>query len=60
MLRDRHSGLPVALDREIISPTEFVHKVNEKAKEMDEERRVQTPITGQGERLPSVSEGATV
>ena len=34
-LPDRQSGLPVVPDREISFPTEFVHKVNEKAEEMD-------------------------
>ena len=34
-LPDRQSGLPVVPDREISFPTESVHKVNEKAEEMD-------------------------
>jgi hypothetical protein len=45
MLRGRHSDLPAALDRETMFPTEFVHKVNEKA-EMNENRRVQTATIG--------------
>ncbi|KAH9012506.1 hypothetical protein EDB85DRAFT_1831065, partial [Lactarius pseudohatsudake] len=30
MLRGRHRGLPVALDRAIVFPTEYVHKAGEK------------------------------
>jgi hypothetical protein len=67
MLRGRHRGLPVALDRAIVFPTEFVHKASEKVKELKTKRRVNaatshaaapTPV-GQGEKLPPVSENAT-
>ena len=66
MLRGRHRGLPVALDRAIVFPTEFVQKASEKVKEMKMKRRVEavpgTAITvvGQGEKLPPVSEDATM
>ncbi|KAF8470908.1 TrkH-domain-containing protein, partial [Russula ochroleuca] len=33
MLRGRHRGLPVALDKAIMFPTEFVHKASEKVEE---------------------------
>jgi len=34
MLRGRHRGLPVALDRAIVFPTEFVQKASEKVRKM--------------------------
>jgi hypothetical protein len=54
MLRGKHSGLPVALDRAIIFPTEFARKG--KACEMVREMKsgaavVATANVGQGERL---------
>jgi hypothetical protein len=68
MLRGRHRGLPVALDRAIVFPTEFVHKASEKAKAMKAKRRAEVAtdrgavptIFGQGEKLPPVSEDATL
>ncbi|KAH9983705.1 cation transport protein-domain-containing protein [Russula compacta] len=41
MLRGRHRGLPVALDRAIVFPTEFADKVSERVKEMKMKRRVE-------------------
>jgi hypothetical protein len=68
MLRGRHRGLPVALDRAIVFPTEFTHKASEKVKEMKTKRRVaaarataaSTTVVGQGEMLPPVSEDAAL
>lgn len=67
MLRGRHRGLPVALDRAIVFPTEFVHKASEKVKELKTKRRVEAAtandasptVVGKGEKLPPVSEDAT-
>lgn len=67
MLRGRHRGLPVALDRAIVFPTEFMNKAGEKVKEMKTERLVEaaaaatTAIVEQGEheKLPPVSEDVT-
>ena len=44
----------------IVFPTEFRNKVNEKAKEMNEKRRVQESTIGRGEKLTPVSGGVTV
>lgn len=41
MLRGRHRGLPVALDREIVFPTEFADKASEKEKEMKMKRCIE-------------------
>ena len=66
MLRGRHRGLPVALDRAIVFPTEFVQKAGEKVKEMKTKRRVEvvpgaaTTVVGQGEKLPPVNEDTTM
>jgi len=56
MLRGRHSGLPVALDRAIMFPTEFSREENEK---VATEQLSLAPVTtnGLGERLPPVKEG---
>jgi hypothetical protein len=67
MLRGRHRGLPVALDRAIVFPPEFMNKAGEKVKEINTERRVEaataatTTVVGQGEheKLPPVSEDVT-
>jgi hypothetical protein len=45
MLRGRHRGLPVALDRAIVFPTEFADKASEKVKEMKMKRRVEATPT---------------
>jgi hypothetical protein len=68
MLRGRHRGLPVALDRAIVFPTEFMRKASEKVKEIKTKRRVEkarataapTTVVGQGEKLPPVSEDPTL
>lgn len=67
MLRGRHRGLPVAIDRAIVFPTEFMDKAGEKVKEMKTKRHVvaaaaNTTVVGQGEneKLPPVSEDATM
>jgi hypothetical protein len=66
MLRGRHRGLPVALDRAIVFPTEFVQKASEKVKEMKMKRRVEadpgaaTTVVGQGEKLSPVNEDMTM
>jgi hypothetical protein len=66
MLRGRHRGLPVALDRAIVFPTDFVRKASEKAKEMKMKRRTRAAATAgpamtieQGEKLPPVNEDVT-
>lgn len=63
MLRGRHRGLPVALDRAIMFPTDFMRKANEKAKEIKMKRRTRTAATAgavmaveQGEKLSPVNE----
>ncbi|KAI0060371.1 TrkH-domain-containing protein [Artomyces pyxidatus] len=48
MLRGRHRGLPVALDRAVLLPTEFLQKASEKAREM-KRREV-------AEKLPAIRE----
>jgi hypothetical protein len=63
VLRVRHRGLPVALGREIVSPTEPMHKTSEKVEKMKTDRRVEGASalrvgSGQGEKLPSVNEDA--
>jgi len=40
MLRGRHRGLPVALDRAIVFPSEFVQKVNERENENKRKQRI--------------------
>lgn len=68
MLRGRHRGLPVAIDRAIMFPTEFMDKAGEKVKEMKTKRHVEataaatTTAVGQGEneKLPPVSEDVTM
>jgi len=75
MLRGRHRGLPVALDRAIVFPTEFVQKASEKVRKMKANRHVEgAPRAGtvtavsasadpvgsdQGEKLASVKEDAS-
>ncbi|KAI9442969.1 TrkH-domain-containing protein [Lactarius indigo] len=58
MLRGRHRGLPVALDRAIVFPTEFVHKAGEKVREMKMAKRQAEAAAaeGQKEKLPTVKE----
>jgi hypothetical protein len=58
MLRGRHSGLPVALDRAIVFPTEFARRESEKV------AREQLPLpatatNGLGEKLSPVKEDVT-
>ncbi|KAI0299527.1 cation transport protein-domain-containing protein [Russula brevipes] len=61
MLRGRHRGLPVALDRAIVFPTEFVEKASEKVREMKSKRRAEAAAVavatiGHGEKLPAAKE----
>ena len=57
MLRGRHSGLPVALDRAIVFPTEFARKESEKvAMEQLPLATVAPVANGLGEKLPPVKE----
>jgi len=58
MLRGRHSGLPVALDRAIVFPTEFARKESEK---VGTEQLSLAPVAtnGLGEKLPPVKEDMT-
>jgi Cation transport protein len=63
MLRGRHRGLPVALDRVIVFPTVFMHKTSEKVRKMKTDRRVEGASalrigSGRGEKLRSVNEDA--
>jgi len=58
MLRGRHSGLPVALDRAIVFPTEFAREEGEK---VATEQLSLAPVAtnGLGEKLPPVKEDVT-
>lgn len=58
MLRGRHSGLPVALDRAIVFPTEFAREESEK---VATEQLSLAPVAtnGLGEKLPPVKEDVT-
>ncbi|KAI0250399.1 cation transport protein-domain-containing protein [Lactifluus subvellereus] len=67
MLRGRHRGLPVALDRAIVFPTDFVHNASEKVKEIKMKRRIEAAATAgavtaleQGEKLPPINEDVTL
>jgi len=61
MLRGRHSGLPVALDRAIVFPTEFARKESEKVVTEQPPLAAMAPtINGLGEKLPPVKEGVTL
>ena len=62
MLRGRHRGLPVALDRAIVFPTEFVQKAGEKVREMKMAKNQAEAATagGRKEKLPTVKENATL
>jgi hypothetical protein len=63
MLRGRHRGLPVALDRAIVFPTEFVQKASEKVREMKMAKHQAEAATSAGglkEKLPTVKEDATL
>ncbi len=61
MLRGRHRGLPVALDRAIVFPTEFVHKAGEKVREMKmAKRQAEAAAEERKEKLPTVNEDATL
>ena len=55
MLRGRHSGLPVALNRAIVFPTEFARKESDKvAMERLPLAAVAPATNGLGEKLPPV------
>ncbi|KAH8982284.1 TrkH-domain-containing protein, partial [Lactarius akahatsu] len=57
MLRGRHRGLPVALDRAIVFPTEFVHKAGEKVRGMKmAKRQAEAAAEERREKLPTVNE----
>jgi Trk-type K+ transport system membrane component len=43
MLRGRHRGLPVAIDRAILLPSEYKKKTDDGAKEDGEEHEMTTP-----------------
>lgn len=65
MLRGRHRGLPVALDRAIVFPTEFVNKASEKVREIKTKRRAEVAAVAiatieQGEKLPPAKEVPTL
>jgi len=53
MLRGSHSGLPVALDRAILFPTDFAREASEKAGGI---MMTQHAGAGQGRKLASVHE----
>ena len=60
MLRGRHSGLPVALDRAIVFPTEFAREESEKVATEQLPLAAVAPVTnGLGEKLPPVKEDVT-
>lgn len=59
MLRGRHRGLPVALDRAIVFPTEFVLQAGEKVMEMKMAKR-QAEAAARVDTLPTVNEDATL
>ena len=57
MLRGRHIGLPVAIDRAIMSPTEFARRESEKLATEQLSQAVATPATnGLAEKLPPAKE----
>ncbi|KAH8982179.1 cation transport protein-domain-containing protein [Lactarius hatsudake] len=57
MLRGRHRGLPVALDRAIVFPTEFMHKAGEKVRGMKmAKRQAEAAAAERREKLPTVNE----
>ncbi|KAH9030360.1 TrkH-domain-containing protein [Lactarius pseudohatsudake] len=57
MLRGRHRGLPVALDRAIVFPTGFVHKAGEKVRGMKmAKRQAEAATEERREKLPTVNE----
>ncbi|KAH9060174.1 TrkH-domain-containing protein [Lactarius vividus] len=58
MLRGRHRGLPVALDRAIVFPTEFMHKAGEKVRGMKMAKRQAEAAAAEErkEKLPTVNE----
>jgi hypothetical protein len=63
VLRGRHRGLPVALDRVIMFPTVYMHKTSEKVRKMKTDQRVEGVSalrigSGRGEKLRSVNEDA--
>jgi len=63
MLRGRHSGLPVALDRAIVFPTEFARRESEKVATEQLRLPVVTPASatnGLGEKLSPVKEDVTM
>jgi hypothetical protein len=63
MLRGRHRGLPVALDRAIVFPTEFVQKASAKVREMKMAKHQAEATASAGglkEKLPTVKEDATL
>jgi len=51
MLRGRHRGLPVALDRAIVFPTEF----SRKASEMETKQRSEAAVPAAGMAAPTVA-----
>lgn len=57
MLRGRHSGLPVAIDRAIVFPTEFMRRESEKVATEQLSQATASPATnGLAEKLPPVKE----
>ena len=57
MLRGRHSGLPVAIDRAIVFPTEFARRESEKVATEQLSRAASPPAaSGLAEKLPPVKE----